>query len=156
MINFHDVIKESIKEHNRNWPQIPGHPYRTLIIRCSGSGKRHFNLISQQPDFDKDYSYAENPYEAKHQYLINKKESTGLKRFNGSEAFIEYSNDMNDIYKNIEEYNPNKKRKILSVFDDLIADILNPIVTELFIRGGKLKLFSCLYYTILFCCAKKY
>ena len=75
---------------------------------------------------------------------INKRESTGLKHFNDSKAFIEYSNDMDDIYKIIEEYNPNKKRKILIVFCDMIADILsdkklNPIVTELFIRGGKLK-----------------
>ena len=61
---------------------------------------------------------------------------------NDSKAFIEYSNYMDDIYKNIEEYNPNKKRKILIVFDDMIADMLsnkklNPIVTELFIRGRK-------------------
>ena len=65
---------------------------------------------------------------------------------------------MNDIYKNNEEYNPNKKRKILTVFNDLIADMLsnaklNPIVTELFIRGRKY--FSCFYYTVLFCCSKK-
>ena len=54
---------------------------------------------------------------------------------NDSKAFIEYSNDMDDIYKNTEEYNPNKKRKILIVFDDMIA---SPIATELFIRGRKL------------------
>ena len=57
--------------------------------------------------------------------LINKRESTGLKYLNDSKAFIEYSNDMDDIYKNIEEYNPNKKRKILIVFDDMIADMLS-------------------------------
>ena len=83
--------------------------------------------------------------EAKYQLLINKRESTGLKYLNDSKAFIEYSNDMDDIYKNIEEYNPNKKRKILIVFDDMIADMLsnkklNPIVTELFIRGRKLNI----------------
>ena len=64
--------------------------------------------------------------------------------FNDSKPFIEYSNDM-DIYKNIEEYNPNKKHKILVVFVDIIADILsnkklNPIVTKLFIRGRKLNI----------------
>ena len=58
----------------------------------------------------------------KYQFLINKRESTGLKDFNDSKAFIEDSNDMDDIYKNIEEYNPNKKRKILIAFDDMIAD----------------------------------
>ena len=67
---------------------------------------------------------------------------------------------MDDIHKNIEEYNPNKKRKILIAFDDMIAGMLsnkklNPIVTELFIRGKKIKYLSCFYYTILFCCSKK-
>ena len=64
---------------------------------------------------------------------------------NDSKAFIEYSNGMDDIYKNIEEYNPNKKHKILIIFDDMIADMLNnkrlnPVVTELFIRGRKLNI----------------
>ena len=73
----------------------------------------------------------------------NKREGAGIKYFNDLEAFIEYSNDVSDIYKNSEEYNPNKNRKILIVFDDMIADIiinekLNPILAELFIRGRKL------------------
>ena len=77
--------------------------------------------------------------------LINKAESTSLKYLNGFKAFIEYSNDIDDIYKNIEEYNPNKKRKMLIIFDDMIADMLNnanidPIVTELFINGRKLNI----------------
>ena len=98
-----------------------------------------------------------DPYEAKYQFLINKRESTALKHFNDSKAFIEYSNDMDDINKNIEEYNPNKKRKIFIVFDDMIADMLNnkksnPAVTELFIRGRKLNIFLAFttqfYYTV--------
>ena len=77
--------------------------------------------------------------EAKHQFLINKQESTALKHFNDSKAFTGSSNYIDNIYKNIEEYNPNKKRKIFIVFDDMIPDMLsnkkpNPIVTELFIR----------------------
>ena len=126
MINFDDVTKENIKEHNPNWPQIPDHPYRILIIGGSGSGKTNslFNLISQQPDIDKIYLYAKDPYEAKYQFLINKRESTGLKHFNYSKAFIEYSNDMDDIYKNFKKCNRNKKRKILIVFDDMITDML--------------------------------
>ena len=77
--------------------------------------------------------------------LINKKESAGLKYLNDSKAFIQYSNDTDDIYKNIEEYNQDKKQKILIVFNDMIADMLsnkklNPIVTELFIRGRKLNI----------------
>ena len=67
----------------------------------------------------------------------------GLGHFNDPKPFMEYSNDMQDVYKNIEDYNPNKKRRVLIVSDDMIADMinnkrLNPIVTELFIRGRKL------------------
>ena len=77
--------------------------------------------------------------------LINKTENTGLKYFNDSKAFTEYSNDSHDIYKNIKEYNPNKKWKILFIFDDMIADMLsnkklNPIVIELFITERKLNI----------------
>ena len=110
------------------------------------------NLINHESDINKISLYAKHPYEAKHQLLINKRESTGLKNLNDSKAFIEYSNDMDDIYKNVEEYNPNKKRKISIVFDDMIADMLsnkkrNPVVTKLFITGRKLisrKYYSCI------------
>ena len=147
MINFDDVTKENVKEHNPNWPQISDHLYRILIIGGSGSGKTNssFNLINQQPDIDKIYFYAKDSSEAKYQFLIKTREDVGIKHFSDSKAFIEYSNDMDDIYKNIDEYNPNKKRKILISFDDMIADMLsnkklNPIVIELFIRGRKLSL----------------
>ena len=72
MINFDDVTKENIKEHNPSWPQISDHPYRILIARGSGSGKTNslLNLIRHQPDFDKIYLYAKDPYEAKYQFLI--------------------------------------------------------------------------------------
>ena len=89
--------------------------------------------------------YPKDPYEAKYQFLINKRERTGLKHFNYPKAFIEYSNDMQDVYKNIDEYNVDKEQKILITFDDIIADIinnkkLNSIVTQLFIRGRKLNI----------------
>ena len=89
--------------------------------------------------------YAKDPYEAKCQYLINKRESVGINHFNDPKAFIEYSNDMHDVYKNIDEYNPDKENKILIVFDDMIADMihnkkLDSVVTELFIRGRKLNI----------------
>ena len=73
MINCDDVINENIKEYNPNWPQIPDHPYRILIIGGSGSGKTNslFNLINYQPDIDKMYLYVKDPDEAKYQ-LINK------------------------------------------------------------------------------------
>ena len=81
----------------------------------------------------------------KYQYLINKREKVGLNHFNDPKAFMEYSNDMQDVYKNIADYNPIKKRKILIVFDDMVADMinnnkLNPIVMELFIRCRKLNI----------------
>ena len=68
--------------------------------------------------------YAKDPHEAKYQYLINIREKVGLKCFNDPKAFIEYSNDMCDVYKNIDEYNIDKERKILIVFDNMIADII--------------------------------
>ena len=83
MINLNDVTKENIKEHNSHWPQIPDHLYRILIIGGSGSGKTNslFNLTNEEPDIDKICLYAKDPYEAKYQSLINKRESTGFKHF---------------------------------------------------------------------------
>ena len=69
------------------------------------------NLINYQPDIDKMYLYAKKLYEAKYQFLINKRENVGLKHWNDSKAFIEYSNDMQDVYKNPEEFNLGKKEK---------------------------------------------
>ena len=102
-----------------------------------------FFLINHEPDVDKIYLYAKDPYEAKYQLLINKRRNTGLKYLNDSKAFIEYLNNMYDIYKNIEEDNANKKRKNLIVFDDMICKILKKIkkkVNELFIRVRKLNI----------------
>ena len=127
MINFDDYTHENKIEHNSKWPYIPDHPYRKLTIGGSGSGKTNalLNLINNQPDIDKIYLYAKDPYETKYQYLINKREKVGLDHFDDPKAFMEYSNDMQDVYKNIEDYNPIKKRKVLIVFDDMIADMIN-------------------------------
>ena len=89
--------------------------------------------------------YTKDPYEDKDQFLINKRENIGLKRFDDPKAFIEYSNDMHDVYKNIDDYNPDKENRILIVFDDMIADMinnkkLNSVVTKLFVRGRKLNI----------------
>ena len=144
MINSDNYTNENKTVHNKNWPYIPDHPYRILIIGGSGSGKTNLllNLIENQPDIDKIYLYAKDPYESKYQYLINKREGVGINHFNDPKAFIEYSNDMHDVYKNINEYNLDKDNKNLIVFDDMIADMinktkLNSILTELFIRGRK-------------------
>ena len=99
-----------IKQDNLKWTHIPDHPYRVLIIGGSGSGKTNalLNLINNQPNIDEIYLCEKDPYEAKYQYLINKRESKGLKHFNDPKTFIEYSNNMQDFYKNIEEYNYGK------------------------------------------------
>ena len=84
MINFDDYFNvndnENKTEHNKIWPYAPDHAYRLLIIRGSGSGKTNvlLNLIENQPHIDKIYLYAKDPYEAKYQYLINKRESVGI------------------------------------------------------------------------------
>ena len=145
MFNFYYITKEDVNEHNPKWPEIPDHPYRILIIGGSGSGNKDAFICKRS---------IRNKI-----LLINKRESTGLKYLIDSKAFIEYSKDMDDIYKNIEEYNPNKKRKILIVFDDVIADILsnkklNPLVTELVIRGRKLNI-SFVFITQSYFCVSK-
>ena len=137
MINFDDYVNENKTEHNPEWPCTPDHPYRILIIGGSGSGKTNvlLNLIQDQPKIDKMYWYAKDPYEAKYQYLIKLREKVGLKRLNDLKAFIDYSNDMHNVYKNIDEYNPDVENKTLIVFHDMIVDMiinrkLDSIVTE--------------------------
>ena len=144
MRKYDEYTNENKKEHNFNWSYIPDHPYRILIIGGSGTGKTNplSNLINNQQDIDKIYLYVKDPYDDKYQYLINKRKSVGLKHFTDPKAFIEYSND---VYKNIDNYNLNKENKVLIVFADMIADMinnkkLNSVVTELFIRGRKLNI----------------
>ena len=147
MINFDEYINENKSKRNKNWPYTLDHPYRISIIEGSGSGKTNLllNLTENQPDIDKIYLYTKDPYKAKYQYLITKGEGVGINHFKNPKAFIEYSNDMHNVYKNINDYNVDKDYKILMVFDEMIADIiknkkLNSIVTELFIRGKKLNI----------------
>ena len=146
MINFDDYAKK-IKTAQFKVAINPDHPFRILITGGSGSGKMNalLNLINNQPDIDEIYLYTNNPYEVKYQFLINKRKSTGLKHLNDSNAFIEYSNDMQDVPKSIEKCNPGTKPKVLIVFNYMIADminnkVINSVVTELFIRGRKLNI----------------
>ena len=147
MINFDDIVDENKTKHHKNCPYIPYHPYRILMIGGSGSGKINIllNLIKKQPDIDKIYLYAKDPYKCKYQYLINKKEGVGKNHLKDNKAFIEYSDYMRNVYKNINYCNPHKENKIFLVFDDMIVDMiqnkkLNSIVTALFIRGRKLNI----------------
>ena len=89
--------------------------------------------------------YAKDLSEPKYQFLIEKRENAGIKNYDNPTAFIEYSNTMDDVFSNIDDYNPKRKRKVLIVFDDMIADIMTnkkfqAIIKELFIRCRKLNI----------------
>ena len=129
MFNLDYITNGNNKDHNKKWPYIPDHPYRMLIIGGSGSAKTNIllNLIKEQDSknlIDKIYLYAKDLNEPKYHFLIKKREDVGIKHLNDPKAFIEYSVYMDDVYSNIDDYNPNRKRKILIVFDDIIADIM--------------------------------
>ena len=147
IINLDNIVNNNNEKHNEKWAYIPDHPYRILIIGGSRSGKTNtlLHLINEQKDIDKIYLYAKDLSESKHEYLIKNRETAGIKHLNDSKAFIECSNTMNDVYENIDNYNPKRKRKILIVFDDMIADIMTnkrfqSIIKELFIRCRKLNI----------------
>ena len=118
-----------------------------LIIGPLGSGKTNtlLHLINNFHPIDKIYLYAKDTDEKKYQFLINKREQAGIKNLNDPHAFIEYSNDMNDVLDDINNYNKNIDKKVLIIFDDMIADIMRSekfkaIVKELFIGCRKLNI----------------
>ena len=148
MFNLDDIANQNNEDHNEKWPYIPDHPCRMLIIGGCGSGKKYalLNLVREQDNdalIDKMYLYAKDLNEPKYQFLIKKREYVGIKHLNDPKAFIEYSSTMDDVYNNINDYNPNRNRKSLIVFDDMIAAIMNNkefqvVIKELFIRCIKL------------------
>ena len=128
MINYDDVTKENINKHYLNWPD---RPYRILIIGGSGSVKTNalLNLIKQQHDdyysiIGKIYLFVKDPYEAKYQYLFKNVIKNGLENLKDPKAY-EYSNNRQDVYKQIEESNQNRKYYVLIVLDDMIADMIS-------------------------------
>ena len=118
-----------------------------MIIGGSGSGKTNtlLNLINVQRDIDKIYLYAKDLSESKYEHLISNCENAGIKHLKDPKAFIDCSNTMDDVYENIDDYTLNRKRKVLIVFDDMIADIMTnkkfqSIIKELFIRCRKINI----------------
>ena len=116
-----------------------------LIIGLSGSGKTStvLHLINNLHPIDKIYLYAKDIHEPKYEYLINKREQAGIKNLNDPHAFIEYSDDMDDVLDDINNYIKNRDKKVLIVFDDMIADIeynkkFKRIIKELFYRAHKI------------------
>ena len=100
-----------------------------LIMGPSGSGKTNalLNLMQKQDNdslVDKTYLYAKDVSEPKYQFMIKKREDARIKNLNDPSEFIEYSNTMDDVYDNINDYNPRRKKKFLIVSDDMIADIM--------------------------------
>ena len=107
MFNLDNITGKN--DNNKGWL------YRKLIIGPSGSGKTNIlmNLVQKSNDImDKIYLYAKDLEERKYQFLIKKRENTGTKNLNDPNAFIEYSNTMDDVYNNIDDYNSKKKRKV--------------------------------------------
>ena len=126
MINLDSITNENNQEHNEKWPYIPDHPYRILITDGSGSEQINalLNLMKEQDDTDKIYLYAKNLNEPNYEFLIKKHKDVGTNHFDDSNVFIECSNSLDDVYQNIDDYNSSTQRKILIVFDDMIAGIM--------------------------------
>ena len=113
MINLDDITDKNNKEDHEKCPYIQDHLYRFLIIGGSGSGKSitWLNLINEQNDIGKIYLYAKDLSEPKNEILVKNRENAGIKHLNDPNAFIEISNTMDNVYENINDYNPRRKRR---------------------------------------------
>ena len=141
--------------HNPDWPYIPDHPYRILTIGSSSRlGKTNLllNLIKHQRlGIDTIHLYIKDPFESKYQLLINGRVKVGIKTLKNPKAFIDYSKTIDDLYENLEDYNPTKKRRMLIVFDDMIADIeSNKKLSRKVTEEEKTQYFTCFCITFLF------
>ena len=141
MLNLDNIVsnKNTSSSERNIWP------FRMLIVGPSGSDKTNtlLHLINNLHPIDKIYLYAKDIHEPKYEYLNNKREQAGIKNLNDPNAFIEYSDDMKDVLDNINDYNKNRDKKVLIVFDDMIADIeynknFKRIIKELFYRVRKI------------------
>ena len=139
MLNLDNIVSNKNENKDNNWP------FRMLIIGPSGSGKTNtlLHLINNLNPIDKIYLYAKDLSEAKYEYFINKRQQVGIKNLNDPKAFIEYLSDMDDVLDNINNYSKNRDKKVLLVFDNIIADIeydknFKRIIKELFYRARKI------------------
>ena len=140
MLNLDDNVSNNKSSSERNdWP------FRMLIIGPSGSGKTNtlLHLINNLHPIDKIYLYAKGIGTDKYNYLINKREQAGIKNLIDPKAFIEYSDDMSNAPDDINYYNKNRDKKVLIIFDDVIADIeyntdFKKIIKKLFFMGRKM------------------
>ena len=115
MLNLDEIVNN--KNEDEDWP------FRMLIIGPSGSGKTNtllhlINNLNKTTPVDKIYLYAKDLAEPKYDFLINNRKNAGIKHFNNLTAFIEYYDDMNDVYADISNYNKKRENKVLIVFDD--------------------------------------
>ena len=147
MISLDSITNENNNEHNKKMAIYTRLFIQNLIHVGSGSGKPNalFNLIKEQDDIDKICLYAKDLRKAKYGFWIKKHEDVQTNHFNDLNAFIEFSNTMDDVYENIDNNNTNRQRKILVVFDDMIADIMSnkkfqTIIEELFVSCRKLNM----------------
>ena len=132
MLNLDNIVGNKKEGKDNNWP------FRMLIIGPSG-----LHLINNLHPIDKIYLYAKDINEKKYRFLINKREQAGIENLDDPKAFIEYSDDMDDVLDDINNYNKNRDKKVLIVFDDMIADIeynknFKRIIKELFYRVRKI------------------
>ena len=144
MFNLDNIVSNKNENKDNNWP------FRMLMIGPSGSGKTNTLLhliqnLNETTPVDKIYLNSKDLTEPKYEFLINNRKNAGIKHFNDSAAFTKYSNDMDDVFTNIDDYNKKRKRKVLIVFDNMIAGImsskkLKAIIKELFIRCRKLNI----------------
>ena len=153
MKNYGESVEIS---HKPNWPYIPHQPYKILVISSSGSGKANvlLNLIKhQRPDINKIYLYVKDPLESKCQLLINEREKVGIQNLKNPKAFIDYSQTIDDNYKNLEDSNPIKKKRVLIVSDDMISDMesnkkIKSYCYWIAFKRKKTQYFTCFYISI--------
>ena len=121
IINLDSITNKNSKKHKEKWPYIPDHPY--IILKWILNFEM-LKLRNEKDDIDKIYLYTKDLSEPKYESLIKNRENTGIKHLNDSSAFIECSNTMDHVYENIDHYNPNRKRKVVIIFDNMITDIM--------------------------------